>query len=153
MNFKSTFSAIATSALCTISLFSMADNSEKILGQWNCEFAMSENGIDMNMNMQSNYFEDGTANGSAMVTMTSAPMNMDLAFDVKATQTWYIDGSSIHETITGGSVTSLKPSAFDAMLNDNDLLPIGETQISEILELTDTTLRVASDGQQISCHR
>jgi len=153
MNFKKAMTCITLSALASTTLLATANNSDLILGSWNCKYAIEQEGMSTNMEMNTHYKKDGTGEGSAVVSLVAPELGLDIAFDLNATTSWYIEGNSIYETITSGTVKSLKPSPYDAMLSDDDLLPIGQQEISEIKELTSSKLVMASEGDEINCTR
>ncbi|MCJ8313566.1 MAG: hypothetical protein HRU38_15195 [Saccharospirillaceae bacterium] len=153
MNMKKIAASLAITSLTCVVLLSSANKSELILGKWDCDFSMTEQGMSMDLNIIQNYLKDGTNSAVGTIAVANEAMGLDVAFSVEAESTWYIEGSYIYETITGGKVESLKESPFDVMFAEKDLLPIGKTESVEILELNDSTLRIMSDAQEFNCVR
>jgi len=152
MTLKQLSSVFITSLLC-VSANVYANNSELILGKWNCDVSTVQDGLNVDMTINQNYLKNGVNNGSAIMAVTNEAIGLDVAFNIEADSNWHIEGNFIYETLTGGSFESLKPSPFDAMFTKEQMLPIGEQEVAEILELTQSSLKVLAQGIEMQCNR
>ncbi|BCE01753.1 hypothetical protein [Marinicellulosiphila megalodicopiae] len=154
MSIKKRYIQLAAVALSSVTFTAFGGtNSELLVGNWQCGYSMDMEGITMDLDMSVSYEKNSTSSASARIDLVNPMMAMDLAYQVEASGTWYIEGNTIYETLTKGHFESLKPSPYDALMSEDDLMPFGVEQSSTIVELTSEKLIMTTGDIAINCTR
>ena len=153
MTLKSLIISTLIIGLSSISITSKANYSELILGNWNCLIDVELVGMTMSITMQNSFFKDKSAKGRGLVKVQNAAIAMNLAYDVKVDQSWFIQNDKLYQTIVTSSIHSLKSSFYESMFETDSLLPVGQQESTKIVTLTQSTFVGLYNGLDLKCNR
>ncbi|MCJ8313565.1 MAG: hypothetical protein HRU38_15200 [Saccharospirillaceae bacterium] len=153
MNLKPLIISTLIIGLCSVSKTSKANYSELILGDWNCFIDVELVGMTMSITMQNSFSKDKSAKGRGLVKVQNAAIGMNLAYDVKVDQTWFIQNNTLYQTVVASSIQSLKSSFYESMFDTDSLLPVGQQESTKIMTLTQSSFLGLYNGLDLKCNR
>jgi len=127
--------------------------AELIKGTWNCKINVALVGMNMSIIMQNTFANDHTAIGQGLVKVTNYGIGMDLAYDVKVAQTWFVKEGILYQTITASAINSLKSSFYESLYDTNSLLPAGQQEATKIVSINESNFLGLYNGMDLYCDR
>jgi hypothetical protein len=157
--------ALLTVSGCTEKTSQVAEYPAMILGNWECDFRMNEDGMKMNGTLEAVYRRDGTTTGTGEFKMEVEGNTYD--FIVTMDATYLIEGAIIDETLTGVSLDEMKiEGPILQQIEEKVLISLMESEIeaafadddvisSRIDVLNQNTFKYTDldEGTQESCKR
>ena len=143
----------------------MAEYPAMILGNWECDFRMNEDGMKMTGTLEAIYRRDGTTTGTGNFKMEVDDNTYD--FIVTMDATYEIEGAILDETLTGISLDEMKiDGPILQQVEEKVLISLMESEIeaafadddvisSRIDVLNQNTFKYTDleEGSQESCKR
>lgn len=147
------FRSLAVLPLLLASMELMAD--QRLLGTWNCAYAVQEQDVSVTSETREIYASDGRIDSSGTMRVRMSPEMPEISYSLAATGHWEMADDALVVTASEVRIVNLSHPEFDRLLDLQEMMPEGISESMAIVELSaaDLILRSETDGRLYNCRK